>query len=118
MKDFTIKLTQMNSLFICKFSLSDYVNHEFKIYYVSPDGNHEYMSVNQIQDADHQHKCSIGSLYFNSKTKTMFEDTYTETFIINRKNYKDFIRYFNTLRSWSKDYINDIEKIYGKNLVI
>jgi hypothetical protein len=118
MKDFTIKLTQMNSLFICKYSLSDYVNHEFKIYYISPDGNHEYMSVNQIQDADHQHKCSIGSLYLNSKTKTMFEDTHTETFIINRKNYKDFIRYFNILKSWSKGYIDDIEKIYGKNLVI
>jgi hypothetical protein len=55
---------------------------------------------------------------FNSKTKTMFEDTHTETFIINRKNYKDFIRYFNILKSWSKGYIDDIEKIYGKNLVI
>ena len=48
----------------------------------------------------------------------MFEDTHTETFIINRKNYKDFIRYFNILKSWSKGYIDDIEKIYGKNLVI
>jgi hypothetical protein len=118
MKDFTIKLTQMNNLFICKFSVSDYVNHEFKIYYISPDGNHEYLSVNQIQNKDHQHECSIGSLYINAKNKTMFEDTYTETFIINRKNYKDFIRYFNHLPLWSNSNINDIEKIYGKNLVI
>jgi len=95
MKDFTIKLTQMNSLFICKFSVSDYINHEFKIYYISPDGNHE-----------------------NSKTKTMFEDTRTETFTINRKNYKDFINYFNILKGWSNEYIDDIEKIYGKNLVM
>ena len=29
MKDFTIKLAQMDNLFICKFSLSDYNNHEF-----------------------------------------------------------------------------------------
>ena len=118
MKDFTIKLTQMNGLFICKFSLSDYTNHKFKIYYISPDGNHEYLSVTQIQDTDHQHECSIGSLYFNSKTKTMFEDTHNETFIINRKNYKDFIKYFNILKRWSNNYIGDIEKIYGKNLVI
>ena len=118
MKDFTIKLTQMNSLFICKFSVSDYINHEFKIYYISPDGSHEYLSVNQIQNNDHQHECSMGSLYFDSKTKTMFEDTYRETFIINRKNYADFIKYFNILKVWSNQYIDDIEKIYGKNLVI
>jgi hypothetical protein len=118
MKDFTIKLTQMNELFICKFSLSDYINHEFKIYYISPDGNHEYLSVNQIQDTNHQHECTIGSLYFDSKTKTMFEDTQRENFIINRKNYKDFIKYFNILKSWSNTYIDDIEKIYGKNLVM
>jgi hypothetical protein len=48
----------------------------------------------------------------------MFEDIDTETFIINRKNYKDFIKYFNILKSWSNGYIEDIEKIYGKNLVI
>ena len=57
----------------------------------------------------------MGSLYFDSKTKTMFEDTYKETFIINRKNYADFIKYFNILKVWSNQYIEDIEKIYGKN---
>lgn len=118
MKDFTIKLTQMNDLFICKFGLSDYMNHEFKIYYISPDGNHEYLSVNQIQNLNHEHECSIGTLYFDSKTKTVFEDTQREVFIISRKNYNDFIKCFNNLKWWSNTYIDDIEKIYGKNLVI
>ena len=48
----------------------------------------------------------------------MFEDTRTETFTINRKNYKDFINYFNVLKGWSNNYIDDIEKFYGKNLVM
>ena len=118
MKDFTIKLVQMDNLFICKFSLSDYNNHEFKIYYISPDADHQYLSISQIQNENHDYECYIGDLYLDGKTKTLFEDTYKDTFTINRKNFKDFIKYFNTLPKWSKEVITDIEKIYGKNLVV
>jgi hypothetical protein len=118
MRDFTIKLATMDNLFICKFSVSDYINQQFKIYYISPDGDHQYLSIHNIQNKDHEHDCYIGSLYMDSKTNRVFEDTHQETFTINRKNYKDFIRYLNILEIWDRTDIGDIEKIYGKNLVV
>jgi hypothetical protein len=118
MRDFTIKLATMDNLFICKFSVSDYINQQFKIYYISPDGDHQYLSIDNIQNKDHEHDCYIGSLYMDGKTNQVFEDTHQETFTINRKNYKDFIRYLNILEIWDRTDIGDIEKIYGKNLVV
>jgi hypothetical protein len=118
MRDFTIKLATMDNLFICKFSVSDYINHQFKIYYISADGDHQYLSVDNIQNKDHNHDCYIGSLYTDGKTNQIFEDTHKESFSINRKDYKDFIKYLNILEKWDKNNIKDIEKIYGKNLVV
>ena len=118
MRDFTIKLATMDNLFICKFSVSDYINQQFKIYYISPDGDHQYLSIDNIQNKDHEHDCYIGSLYMDSKTNQVFEDTHQETFTINRKDYKDFIRYLNILEVCDRTNIGDIEKIYGKNLVV
>ena len=118
MRDFTIKLATMDNLFICKFSVSDYINQQFKIYYISPDGDHQYLSIDNIQNKDHEHDCYIGSLYMDGKTNQVFEDTHQETFTINRKNYKDFIRYLNILEIWDRTDIGDIEKINGKNLVV
>jgi hypothetical protein len=54
----------------------------------------------------------------DSKTNQVFEDTHQETFTINRKDYKDFIRYLNILEVWDRRNIGDIEKFYGKNLVL
>ena len=71
MKDFTRKLEQMDTLFICKFSVSDYVNHQFKIYFISPDSDHQYMVVNQIQNNEHNHECFIGNLFLDSKSNVV-----------------------------------------------
>lgn len=117
MKDFTRKLEQMDTLFICKFSVSDYVNHQFKIYFISPDSDHQYMVVNQIQNNDHNHECFVGNLFLDSKGDNSFEDTHIESFILNRKNYNDFVRYFNLIPKWEKRNIKEIEKNHGKNLV-
>lgn len=118
MRDFTIKLTTMNNLFICKFSVSDYVNRQFKIYYISADGDHKYLSVDNNQNKDNNYDCYVGSLYTDSKTKNIFEDTHDEMFTINRKDYKDFINYLNSIERWHMGLIKDIEEIYGKNLVV
>jgi len=118
MKDFRIKLANMNDLFICKFSVSDYVNNKLKIYYISPDSDHGYLIVNQIQNSAHLHECTIGELYVNGKTSSVFEDTETEKFVINRKDFKDFVNYYNSLLTWCKGDIIDIEKNYGNNLVV
>jgi len=117
MKDFTRKLEQMNGLFICKFSVSDYVNHQFKIYFISPDSDHQYMTVNQIQNSEHNYECYIGNLFLDSKNETSFEDTHKEFFVINRKNYSDFVSYFNLIPKWHIQNIKEIEKNHGKNLV-
>jgi hypothetical protein len=118
MRDFTIKLATMDNLFICKFGVSDYINQQFKIYYISPDGDHQYLSIDNIQNTDHQHDCYIGTLYMDGKTNQIFEDTHQETFTINRKDYKDFVGYLNILEAWDRSNIGDIEKNYGKNLVL
>lgn len=118
MKDFRIKLANMNDLFICKFSVSDYVNNKLKIYYISPDSDHGYLTVNQIQNSDHHYECTIGDLYVNGKTSSVFEDTEIEQFTINRKDFKDFVNYYNSLPNWHKSNIIDIEKNYGNNLVV
>lgn len=118
MRDFTIKLATMDNLFICKFSVSDYINHQFKIYYISADGDHKYLSIDNIQNKDNNYDCYIGSLYTDGKAKKIFEDTHQEMFTINRKDHKDFINYLNAIDRWDRNNIKDIEEIYGKNLVV
>lgn len=118
MVDFVNKLIEMNNLFICKFSVSDYINNTFKIYFISPDGDHQYLAVNQIQNSDNKHNSRVGSLYFNSKKNSIFEDTEIESFIITREDYREFIIYYNQIPMWEKRDIIDIEKNYGDNLVV
>ena len=59
----------------------------------------------------------MGDLYFGTKNGDVFEDLPKEEFVINRKNYSDFIKYFNHLPKWEMTNIKEIEKNHGKNLV-
>jgi len=118
MLDFSNKLTRMNDLFICKFSVSDYVNNIFKIYFISPDGDHQYLSINQIQNEQNNYNCVIGELHLNGKKNTVFEDTEIESFVISRDCYREFVVYHNQIPMWERDNIIEIEKNYGDNLVV
>ncbi len=118
MVDFVNKLKRMNDLFICKFSVSDYINNNFKIYFISPDGEHKYLSVNQIQNADKIYDCVIGNLHLNGKDNSVFEDIETEVFVINRDSYSKFISYYDNNPMWDNNDIGLINKNYGNNLVV
>lgn len=118
MVDFANKLNKMDKLFICKFSVSDYINNKFKIYFISPDGEHKYLTVNQIQNVDKIYDCVIGDLHLKTKDNSVFEDTETEEFVINRDSYTKFISYYDNNPMWDSSDIRLINKNYGNNLVV
>jgi hypothetical protein len=112
MRNFEKKVKYLNNLFIYKFRLYEHENQKLKIYFISPDKSHIYMSVDHVMVKDGLYSCEVGELYFDEKKQSPFEDTPTEYFFINNLEHKLFRKYYDTQPSWVNTKIADIVKSY------
>jgi hypothetical protein len=112
MRNFDKKVKYLNSLFIYKFRVYDYENKKLKIYYISPDKSHIYLSIDLVPNLDKVYFCEVGELYFDEKRKNTFEDTPTEIFHIDRSDYTLFRKYYDKLPSWVNHKITEIMDSY------
>ena len=113
MKNFDKKVKYLNTLFIYKFRVYDYENNKLKIYYISPDKSHIYLQIDG-STPDGEYLCELGELYFDNNRKTTYEDTPTESFKINKSDFKSFRKYYDGLPSWVNKMISDIIDSYDK----
>jgi hypothetical protein len=113
MRNFDKKVKYLNSLFIYKFRVYDYGNKKLKIYYISPDKSHIYLSIDLIPNIEKVYLCEVGELYFDEKRKITFEDTPTESFNIDKNDYNLFKKYYDTIPSWVNRKIIEIIDSYN-----
>lgn len=113
MRNFDKKVKYLNSLFIYKFRVYDHENQKLKIYFISPDKSHIYMSTDHVRFSGQSYLCEVGELYFDEKRKTTFEDTPTESFYIDVAEHKVFRKYYDNQPFWDNRKITDIVKSYN-----
>jgi hypothetical protein len=108
MENFVKKIKYVDSLFINKFGFYDSDNKKLKIYYISPDNNHSFLSVDFTPNAENEYSCEFGTLYIGTKQNITYEDTAIECFSINRNEFKSFKKYHDFLPKWDKSKITEI----------
>jgi hypothetical protein len=113
MRNFNKKVKALGDLFIYKFRYHDAKSYKYKVYYISLDNKHLYISVDITPNRDKLYSCEVGCLYFNEKNNTIFEDTPNETFHINKTNYSFFKNIYEKTPIWSDLKIKKI--IYSFN---
>jgi hypothetical protein len=114
MKNFEKKVKYLNSLFINKFRVYDHENRKLKIYFISPDKSHIYMSVDFNKSNGHGRLCEVGDLYFDEKRKNTFEDTPQESFYLDPTHYKFYKKYYEAQPIWVSQNITNIINSYNK----
>jgi hypothetical protein len=112
MKNFDKKVSHLNSLFMYKFRVYDYENKKLKIYYISPDNSHIYISVDIATSNNQTYCCEVGELYFDKSKRNTFEDTPTEIFDIDKTDYKTFRKQYDKTPSWVNHKITEIINSY------
>ena len=117
MAGFDKKVKYLNSLFIYKFKIYDYVNQKIKIYYISPDNQHNYLIIDAIPSSNSGYLCEIGELYFNEEKRMTFEDTPSEVFFVDNSDFKQFNKITSNIPSWTDHKIKEIiEANFEKDL--
>jgi hypothetical protein len=113
MGNFNKKVKYLNSLFIYKFRVYDRENQKLKLYFISPDKSHIYLSVDYIRYNPLGYLCEVGELYFDEKRKVTFEDTPIESFYIENTEHKFFKKYYDNQPIWFNQMITDIVNSYN-----
>lgn len=117
MKDFITKLKTFESLFLYNYATYDKNTNKLKIYLISPDQEHQYISIDMSRDENNAYQCEVGSLYFLNEEE--FEDTPISTFTVSLKNKTDFQAYHKRKRLWdSRDIKHIINSFSSKDLII
>lgn len=102
----------MGALFMYKFKVYDNINLKLKIYFISPDNSHIYLSIDSVSK-DKSYLCELGELYLDEKKLIIFEDTPNEIFTINSIDNKVYKRYHDQLPLWSNCLITNLIHTYG-----
>jgi hypothetical protein len=113
MINFEKKVKDLNTLFIYRFKFYDHVNKKLKLYFISPDNFHLYLSIDSVINENKNYQCEIGDLYLNEKFGTVFEDTPKEIIFLEKKDYKIFNYYFNNSATLDNIIVNEIIKSYN-----
>ena len=117
MQNFDKKVKYLDTLFIYKFKVLDYKEHKIKIYYISADSRHIYITVDSIPNAENQYKLDLGDLYFNYEKQQVFEDTPKEIVVLDTHEFKIIKQLYDKTSNWSNKKIKDIfESIEKMNL--
>lgn len=117
MRNFNKKLKEIEGLFIYKFRFYDYTNHKLKIYLISPDGSHIYISVNNISNKS-TYNYELGDLYFDINKNKVFEDEPFETGVLNDKDYNFYKKKYEKISTWDTEKIKNIIDGFGFNKII
>lgn len=115
MRNFEKKLKYLSTLFIYKFKSYDYENRKLKLYFISPDKSHIYVSIDQIKTKELGYLCEVGELYLDEKRKTTFEDTPTELFYVGSSEHKFFKSYYDNQSVWVNWNITNIINSFNTN---
>jgi hypothetical protein len=91
----------------------DIRNKKLKLYFISPDKSHLYISVDGFVNQNNNYQCEIGNLYLNEKHKTVFEDTPNEIFFLEKKDCKIFNNYYNSSKTLDRIIISEIINSYN-----
>ena len=113
MINFNKKVKDLNTLFIYRFRVYDAVNKKLKLYFISPDKSHLYLSIDSVIGENKNYQCEIGDLYLNDRYGTVFEDTPNEIFILGKNDYEIFCNYYNNSKTLDNIMVNDIIKSYN-----
>lgn len=112
MENFDKKIKNLKTLFIYKYKIYDREKQKLKIYFISPDKSHIYISVDHVINTHRMYLCEVGDLYFDKKRKVTFEDTPNETFYISKNDYKTFRKLHDNQPYWCNSKITDIVNSY------
>jgi len=111
MKDFITKLKKFESLFMYEFGTYDKINNKLKIYLISPDQRHQYISVELSNLNSDDYECEIGDLHFiNNK---VFEDTPISIFNLTKDNRREYQKYHEKKNKWDNRDIPFIVKSFS-----
>jgi hypothetical protein len=95
----------------------DYKEYKIKIYYISPDSRHIYITIDSIPNAANQYTLEVGNLFFNYEKLQIFEDTPNEIETLNSNEFKIVKKLYDKTAIWSDNKIKDIfETIEKMNL--
>lgn len=112
MENFAKKIDYVWNFFMYKFKYHDARSHKIKIYLISPDEEHLYMSVDMASDGENKFHFEIGNLYIDKKFNKLFEDNPKESFKINKRDFNFFKKKTNKIQEWEDKLFNDLNKIY------
>lgn len=107
MEDFINKVRRFETLFIYNFSTYDKKTNSLKIYYFSPDQQHQYLSLDLGKNNLGLYQCEIGGLFLGNND--IFEDTPIQVFYISKKNKEDLRRFSDNHPEWNYHLINEIK---------
>ena len=121
MGNFMENVNKNSRFFIYRFKDYDYYDKKMKIYYISPDMNNVYLTVDSIVGEGGKFMCESGDLYFDIKNSNLFEDSPKEIFAVNKFDFNSFKKYYNLTPTWSnykiKEICSSIGYIGGKDFV-
>ena len=116
MKDFLNKLKTYEKMFMYNYSFYDRADLKFKIYYFSPDQEHQYLSID-LNKNNNMYKCEIGALYLTEDS--IFEDTPAYTYHIPAKGKTELDKFYANKKTWSYKKIKGIKESFTpKNVII
>lgn len=106
------KLKYMDGIYLYKYQLYDRINHKVKVYFISPDNHHKYISIDSVYNKKNICIFELGDLLLNSKKNLVFEDTPDEIFELNKNDFKLFNEYFKSKPLWYNANIGKFDKLY------
>ncbi len=114
MQNFDKKVKYLFDLHMYRFKQYDYETIKLKIYLISPDNRHLYLSIDSVSDKDGSYHCEIGDLFFDYNKKKIFEDTPNEIVYFNKIQYNIIKKFYDKTPTWSNRLIGDIMELTDK----
>ena len=97
-----------------RFKQYDYETIKLKIYFISPDNRHIYLSIDNTYNEDGFYHCEMGDLFFDYTKNKIFEDTPNEVVRFNKNEYNIIKKFYDKTPEWSNKLIRDIMELTDK----
>jgi hypothetical protein len=114
MQNFDKKVKNLFNLYMYKFKEFDYESIKLKIYFISPDNRHIYISIDNICNGDGNYRCEVGDLFLDVSKNKVFEDTPNEIAYFTKDEFTKLKKIYEKTPKWSNKLIKDIISITDK----
>jgi len=114
MQNFDKRVKYLFDLHMYRFKQYDYETIKLKIYFISPDNRHLYLSIDSVPNKEGLFHCEIGELFFDYANNKIFEDTPNEIAYFNKIQYGIIKKFYDKTPTWTNHLIRDIMKITDK----